>query len=64
MKAKGKFSETIVGLLIGLLILGAAMAYFLIIPISFRILVYFTMQGGAVPFILLRISTVGFLLYL
>ncbi len=42
------------GSLIGLLILGAAMAYFLIIPISFRILVYFTMQGGAVPFIFIK----------
>jgi sec-independent protein translocase protein TatC len=42
------------GSFIGLLILGAAMAYFLIIPISFRILVYFTMQGGAVPFIFIK----------
>ena len=43
-----------VGSFIGLLALGVAMAYFLIIPISFRILIYFTMQGGAVPFIFLK----------
>ena len=42
------------GSFIGLLALGAAMAYFLIIPISFRILIYFTMQGGAVPFIFIK----------
>jgi len=42
------------GSFIGLLLLGAVMAYFLIIPISFRILVYFTMQGGAVPFIFIK----------
>ncbi len=42
------------GSLIGLLALGAAMAYFLIIPISFRILIYFTMQGGSVPFIFIK----------
>jgi sec-independent protein translocase protein TatC len=42
------------GSFIGLLFLGAAMAYFLIIPISFRILIYFTMQGGAVPFIFIK----------
>ncbi len=42
------------GSFIGLLILGAAMAYFLVIPISFRILIYFTMQGGSVPFIFIK----------
>jgi sec-independent protein translocase protein TatC len=42
------------GSLIGLLALGFAMAYFLIIPISFRILIYFTMQGGSVPFVFLK----------
>jgi sec-independent protein translocase protein TatC len=42
------------GSFIGLLALGAAMAYFLIIPISFRILIYFTMQGGSVPFIFIK----------
>jgi sec-independent protein translocase protein TatC len=38
----------------GLLVLGAVMAYFLIIPISFRILVYFTIQGGASALILIK----------
>ncbi len=42
------------GSFVGLLALGAAMAYFLIIPISFRILVYFTMQGGYLPFIFIK----------
>ncbi len=42
------------GSFIGLLALGAAMAYFLIVPISFRILIYFTMQGGSVPFIFIK----------
>jgi len=42
------------GSFISLLVLGAAMAYFLIIPISFRILIYFTMQGGSVPFIFIK----------
>ena len=42
------------GSFIGLLALGAVMAYFLIIPISFRILIYFTMQGGSVPFIFIK----------
>ena len=42
------------GSFLGLLALGGAMAYFLIIPISFRILIYFTMQGGAVPFIFIK----------
>ena len=42
------------GSFIGLLALGVTMAYFLIIPISFRILIYFTMQGGAVPFIFIK----------
>jgi len=40
-----------VGGFLGLLVLGAAMAYFVIIPITFKILIYFTLQGGAVPFI-------------
>ena len=30
------------------------MAYFLIIPISFKILIYFTMQGGSLPFIFIK----------
>ena len=42
------------GSFIGLLVLGAAMAYFLVIPISFKILIYFTIQGGATPFIMIK----------
>jgi sec-independent protein translocase protein TatC len=40
--------------LIGLLILGFVMAYFLIIPVSFRLLIFFTIQGGAAPFIFIK----------
>ena len=39
---------------IGLLALGAIMAYFVVIPISFKILVYFTIQGGATPLIFIK----------
>lgn len=39
---------------IGLLALGAVMAYFLIIPISFKILIYFTLQSGSAPLILVK----------
>ena len=42
------------GSFIGLLGLGAAMAFFLVIPISFRILIYFTIQGGATPLIFIK----------
>jgi len=42
------------GAFIGCLALGAVMAYFLIIPMSFRILIYFTLQGGAAPFIFIK----------
>jgi sec-independent protein translocase protein TatC len=42
------------GAFIGCLALGAVMAYFLIIPLSFRILIYFTLQGGAAPFIFIK----------
>jgi sec-independent protein translocase protein TatC len=42
------------GAFIGLLGLGAAMAFFLVIPISFRILIYFTIQGGATPLIFIK----------
>lgn len=35
----------------GVLILGAAMSYFVVIPIVFKILIYFTMKGGAAPLI-------------
>jgi Sec-independent protein secretion pathway component TatC len=49
-----KFLVSYVGSFIGLLTLGTVMAYFLIIPISFRILIYFTITGGAVPFIFIK----------
>lgn len=42
------------GSFIGLLVLGSVMAYLVVIPISFKILVYFTIQGGASPFILIK----------
>ncbi len=42
------------GSFIGLLALGVAMAFFFVIPISFRILIYFTIQGGATPFIVIK----------
>jgi Sec-independent protein secretion pathway component TatC len=42
------------GSFIGLLALGVTMAYFFVIPISFRILIYFTIQGGATPFIFIK----------
>ena len=42
------------GAFIGTLALGAAMAYFFIIPISFRILVYFTLQGGSAPIFFIK----------
>ncbi len=39
---------------LGLLLLGGAMAYFLIIPLMFRILIFFTMSGGAVPLVFIK----------
>ena len=39
---------------LGLLILGVAMAYFFVIPIIFKILIYFSIQGGATPFIAIK----------
>jgi sec-independent protein translocase protein TatC len=36
---------------VGLFTLGLVMAYFVIIPITFRILVWFILSGGAAPFI-------------
>jgi sec-independent protein translocase protein TatC len=42
------------GSFIGLFILGLIMAYFLIIPLTFKILVWFINSGGAVPFIGIR----------
>lgn len=38
---------------LGLLTLGVAMAYFLIIPIIFKLLIYFSIQAGATPLILI-----------
>ena len=42
------------GSFLGLVTLGVAMAFFFVIPISFRILIYFTIQGGATPFIFIK----------
>ncbi|MGA3059083.1 MAG: twin-arginine translocase subunit TatC [Candidatus Bathyarchaeia archaeon] len=42
------------GSFIGTLALGATMAFFLIIPISFRILIYFTMQSGTTPLFFIK----------
>ena len=36
---------------VGLFLVGIVMAYFLIIPITFKILVWFIISGGALPFI-------------
>jgi len=42
------------GSFIGTLALGATIAYFLIVPVSFKILIYFTMQGGAMPLFFIK----------
>ena len=42
------------GSFIGTLALGATMAYFLVIPVSFRILIYFTLQGGSMPLFFIK----------
>jgi sec-independent protein translocase protein TatC len=39
------------GSFVGLFVLGLAMAYFLVIPITFQILVWFITSGGALPLI-------------
>lgn len=39
---------------VGLFVLGLAMAYFLIIPLTFQILIWFITSAGAVPFIQIR----------
>ena len=36
---------------VGLFVLGLGMAYFLIIPVTFQILIWFIVSGGAAPFI-------------
>jgi len=42
------------GAFIGALVLSGVVSYFLIIPVTFRILIYFTMQSGAAPFIFIK----------
>ena len=42
------------GSFVGLFTLGLVIAYFVIIPITFRILVWFITMGGAVPFIAIK----------
>ncbi len=49
-----KYLVTFTGSFIGLFILGLLIAYFLIIPITFKILIWFITSGGAVPFIGIR----------
>jgi sec-independent protein translocase protein TatC len=39
---------------VGLFVLGTAMAYFIVIPMTFRILIYFTQSAGAEAFIFLK----------
>jgi sec-independent protein translocase protein TatC len=46
-----KYISWFVGSFVGLFTLGLAMAYFVVIPITFQILVWFITSGGAVPFI-------------
>jgi len=43
-----------IGSFVGLFVLGLAMAYFLIIPITFKILIWFITSAGAVPFIAIK----------
>jgi len=49
-----KYLLTFTGSFVGLFIVGVLMAYFLIIPITFKILIWFITSGGAVPFIGIR----------
>ena len=49
-----KYLLTFTGSFVGLFIVGVLMAYFLIIPITFKILIWFINSGGAVPFIGIR----------
>jgi sec-independent protein translocase protein TatC len=46
-----KYISWFMGTFVGLFTLGLAMAYFVIIPITFQILVWFITNAGAVPFI-------------
>ena len=49
-----KYILRFMGCFVGLFILGLAMAYLAIIPITFQILVWFITNGGAVPFISIK----------
>ena len=49
-----KYILWFMGSFVGLFTLGLAMAYFVIIPITFQILVWFITNGGAVPFIAIK----------
>lgn len=49
-----KYLVAFTGSFVGLFIVGVLMAYFLIIPITFKILIWFITSGGAVPFIGIR----------
>jgi sec-independent protein translocase protein TatC len=49
-----KYILRFMGSFVGLFTLGLAMAYFVIIPITFQILVWFITSGGAVPFIAIK----------
>jgi sec-independent protein translocase protein TatC len=49
-----KYLLTFTGTFVGLFVLGILMAYFLIVPLTFKILIWFITSGGAVPFIGIR----------
>jgi sec-independent protein translocase protein TatC len=49
-----KYLLTFTGSFVGLFVVGVLMAYFLIIPITFKILMWFITSGGAAPFIGIR----------
>jgi sec-independent protein translocase protein TatC len=49
-----KYVVRFVGSFVALFVLGLAMAYFLIIPITFKILVWFITSAGATPFIAIK----------
>lgn len=49
-----KYIVQFVGSFVGLFVLGLAIAYYLIIPLTFQILVWFITSAGAVPFISIK----------
>jgi sec-independent protein translocase protein TatC len=49
-----KYIMSFIGAFVGLFTLGLAIAYFVIIPITFQILVWFITSAGAVPFIAIK----------